>query len=176
MIHGNFPSHNISLRAKGIRMLKKLVLIGILVMNLMTIAYSQKNNVYAELGGAGYSKTLNYERMLNDNILVRMGYGYGKGSSEDDSSNNSKVNFMPLGAAYLMGSGDHKFELGGGMTMLRGTLEMRGEYIQDNATFFGGGYRYQMATGGLLFNLKAYYLTIGRFNSPWAGMSVGWTL
>jgi hypothetical protein len=157
-------------------MLKKITLSGILAMSLMTFAYGQKNNVYAELGGAGYSRTLNYERMLSNNILVRMGYGSGKGASEDESPNKSKVRFMPLGAAYLMGSGDHKFELGGGMTMLQGTLEMRGEYIESNATYFGGGYRYQMATGGLLFNLKAYYLTIGRFSSPWAGMSVGWTL
>ena len=157
-------------------MLKKLSLIAISAINLTVIGYGQKNNVYAELGGAGYSMTLNYERMLNDNILVRMGYGSGKGASEDDSSNNSKVNFMPLGAAYLMGSGDHKFELGGGMTMLQGTLEMDGEYIESNSIYFGGGYRYQMKTGGFLFNLKAYYLTIGRFSSPWAGMSVGWTL
>ena len=157
-------------------MLKNLVLIGILAMGLMTFTYGQKNNVYAELGGAGYSRTLNYERMLSNNILVRMGYGSGKGASEDERPNKSKVRFMPLGAAYLMGSGDHKFELSGGMTMLQGALEMRGEYIESNATYFGGGYRYQMATGGLLFNLKAYYLTIGRFSSPWAGMSVGWTL
>jgi len=157
-------------------MLKKLSLIAISVINLTVIGYGQKNNVYAELGGAGYSMTLNYERMLNDNILVRMGYGSGKGKTDDGTSNNSKVSFMPLGAAYLMGSGDHKFELGGGMTMLQGTLEMDGEYIESNSIFFGGGYRYQMGTGGFLFNLKAYYLTIGRFSSPWAGMSVGWTL
>tara|TARA_Y100000758_G_scaffold178312_1_gene126815 strand:+ start:144 stop:617 length:474 start_codon:yes stop_codon:yes gene_type:complete len=157
-------------------MLKKLSLITISAINLTVIGYGQKNNVYAELGGAGYSMTLNYERMLNDNILVRMGYGSGKGKTDDGTSNNSKVSFMPLGAAYLMGSGDHKFELGGGMTMLQGTLEMDGEYIESNSIFFGGGYRYQMGTGGFLFNLKAYYLTIGRFSSPWAGMSVGWTL
>jgi hypothetical protein len=53
---------------------------------------------------------------------------------------------------------------------------MDGEYIESNSIYFGGGYRYQMKTGGFLFNLKAYYLTIGRFSSPWAGMSVGWTL
>ena len=54
-------------------MLKKLSLIAISAINLTVTGYGQKNNVYAELGGAGYSMTLNYERMLNDNILVRMG-------------------------------------------------------------------------------------------------------
>ena len=61
------------------------------------------------------------------------------------------------------------------MTMLQGTLEMRGEYIEDNSIFFGGGYRYQKGTGGFLLSLKGYYLSIGEFSAPWAGLSVGWT-
>ena len=157
-------------------MLKKIALIGISAITFTAIGYGQRNNIYAELGGAGYSMTLNYERLLTDNILVRMGYGSGTGKSEKSSSTDDKISFMPLGAAYLMGSGSHKLEVGGGMTMLQGTLEMDGEYIESNAMFFGGGYRYQIGTGGFLLSLKGYYLSIGRFSSPWAGMSVGWTL
>ena len=142
----------------------------------MTIGYGQRNNIYAELGGAGYSTTINYERLFIDKILIRMGYGSGNGKSKNDSSTDDKISFMPLGAAYLMGSGSHKLEVGGGMTMLQGTLEMDGEYIESNAIYFGGGYRYQIGTGGFLLSLKGYYLSIGRFSSPWAGMSVGWTL
>ena len=52
---------------------------------------------------------------------------------------------------------------------------MRGEYIEDNSIFFGGGYRYQKGTGGFLLSLKGYYLSIGEFSAPWAGLSVGWT-
>ena len=40
----------------------------------MTIGYGQRNNIYAELGGAGYSTTINYERLFIDKILIRMGY------------------------------------------------------------------------------------------------------
>ena len=155
-------------------MLKKLALIGISVITLTAIGNSQRNNVYAELGGAGYSTTFNYERLLSDNILVRIGYGSGRGKSENGSSIEDKISFMPLGAAYLIGPGSHKLEVGGGMTMLQGTLEMDGEYIESNAIFFGGGYRYQTGAGGFLLSLKGYYLSIGKFSSPWAGMSVGW--
>ena len=156
-------------------MLKKLALIGISVITFTAIGNSQRNNVYAELGGAGYSTTFNYERLLSDNILVRIGYGSGRGKSENGSSIDDKISFMPLGAAYLIGPGSHKLEVGGGMTMLQGTLEMRGEYIEDNSIFFGGGYRYQKGTGGFLLSLKGYYLSIGEFSAPWAGLSVGWT-
>lgn len=153
-------------------MLKKLFSIGISVVTLTVNSYGQKNNIYTELGGAAYTMTFNYERMLTNNILARVGYG----SSDAQVARDDKIRFMPIGAAYLMGLGDHKFELGGGMTMLQGTLEMRGESIDDNSIFFGGGYRYQKGTGGFLLSLKGYYLFIGDFSAPWAGMSLGWTL
>jgi hypothetical protein len=153
-------------------MLKKLFTIGISVVTLTVNSYGQKNNIYTELGGAAYTMTFNYERMLTNNILARVGYG----SSDAQVARDDKIRFMPIGAAYLMGLGDHKFELGGGMTMLQGTLEMRGESIDDNSIFFGGGYRYQKGTGGFLLSLKGYYLFIGDFSAPWAGMSLGWTL
>lgn len=153
-------------------MLKKLFSIVIFVIILTVNSYGQKNNIYTELGGAAYTMTFNYERMLTNNILARVGYG----SSGAQVARDDKIRFMPIGAAYLMGLGDHKFELGGGMTMLQGTLEMRGEYIDDNSIFFGGGYRYQKGTGGFLLSFKGYYLFLGKFSSPWAGMSLGWTL
>lgn len=153
-------------------MLKKLFSIVIFVIILTVNSYGQKNNIYTELGGAAYTMTFNYERMLTNNVLARVGYG----SSDAQVARDDKIRFMPIGAAYLMGLGDHKFELGGGMTMLQGTLEMRGESIDDNSIFFGGGYRYQKGTGGFLLSLKGYYLFIGDFSAPWAGMSLGWTL
>ena len=140
----------------------------------MTIGYGQRNNIYAELGGAGYSTTINYERLFIDKILIRMGYGSGNGKSKNDNSIDARISFMPLGVAYLMNSRSHKLEIGGGTTILHGVLEMNGEYIESNAIFLGGGYRYQIGSSGFLLSLKGYYLSIGRFSSPWAGMSVGW--
>ena len=164
---------------ESIKILKKLILIGIIAIIFTAIGYGQKNNVYTELGGAGYLMTFNYERMLNDNILARVGYGSREGKTENSASNDDKISFIPLGAAYLMGSGNHKLELGGGMTMLKGTLVMGDDediITNTNMMFFGGGYRYQIGTGGFLLSLKGYYLSIGGFSAPWAGMSIGWTL
>ena len=155
-------------------MLKNLFLIGVFIVTLTASGYGQRNNIYAELGGAGYSMTVNYERLFIDKILIRMGYGSGNGKSEKDNSIDARISFMPVGVAYLMDSGSHKLEIGGGTTILHGVLEMNGEYIESNAIFLGGGYRYQIGSSGFLLSLKGYYLSIGRFSSPWAGMSVGW--
>ena len=154
-------------------MLKKLTLIGISVITFSAIGYAQKNNVYAELGGAGFAPTINYERMLTDNILARVGFASGTDEETDES-----ISFIPLGAAYLLGSGNHKLEFGGGMTMISGTFDIGSDEeleAKANMTFFGGGYRYQRGTGGFLFNVKGYYLSLGGFSTPWAGLSLGWT-
>ena len=78
-------------------MLKKLFSIGIFVVTLTANSYGQKNNIYTELGGAAYTMTFNYERMLTNNILARVGYG----SSDAQVARDDKIRFMPIGAAYL---------------------------------------------------------------------------
>ena len=144
---------------------------------LVGFGYSQKNNIYAELGGAGYLMTFNYERMLSDNIIARVGYGSDEQRAEDGTSKDGNISFFPLGAAYLIGSGNQKIEIGAGITMLKGTLEMDGEDLEPNVKmmFIGGGYRYHIGEGGFLLSLKGYYLSLGDFSAPWAGMSIGWT-
>ena len=85
---------------------------------------------------------------------------------------------MPLGVSYLMGSGNHKLEVGGGMTMITGHFDAGSEDEIEagvNATFIGGGYRYQRVTGGFLFAAKGYYMTLGPLSTPWVGFSFGWT-
>ena len=70
-------------------MLKKLTLIGISVITFSAIGYAQKNNVYAELGGAGFIPTINYERMLTDNIVARVGWGSGTGEEDHDGHDHN---------------------------------------------------------------------------------------
>ena len=36
---------------------------------------SSKNNIYAEFGGAGYTRTINYDRKLHKIYNLRIGYG-----------------------------------------------------------------------------------------------------
>ena len=162
-------------------MLKKLTLIGISAITFSAIGYAQKNNVYAELGGAGFIPTINYERMLTDNIVARVGWGSGTGEEDHDGHDHgdeSKISFIPLGAAYLLGSVNHKLEFGGGMTMISGTFDIGADEEADakaNMTYFGGGYRYQRGTGGFLLGVKGYYLSLAGFSVPWAGLTLGWT-
>ena len=62
------------------------------------------------------------------------------------------------------------------MTFLNGTLQMRGENLDPNTKmiYFGGGYRNILRKSRLLLNLKGYYLFLGKFSAPWAGISFGW--
>ncbi len=147
----------------------------IIISFFMGFVFCQKNNIYAELGGAGYTKTLNYERMLTNSIIARLGYGFEKENGTSNVSDNEFIKFYPLGAAYLVGAGEHRFEIGGGMTLLDGTLEMNGEVVEKNQStlFIGSGYRYYI-TEGLLFGVKGYYLSLGKFSAPWIGISFGW--
>ena len=140
------------------------------------IGFCQKNNIYAELGGAGYVKTLNYERMLSDNIIARFGYGIEKDQIAREDSKDAFLRFYPLGAAYLVGQGEHRLEFGGGITLLDGILEMNDQVIEENEStvFVGTGYRYHQEAGGLLFSLKGYYLSLGELSAPWVGISLGW--
>ena len=123
-------------------MLKKILISSITTLMLSSLS-AQSNNIYVEGLGAGFSSTLNYERMLTDNIAARIGYMSGAVEDEDGHDHgDDKVTFMPLGVSYLMGSGNHKLEVGGGMTMINGHFDAGSEdEIEANAnmTFIGGG-------------------------------------
>jgi hypothetical protein len=168
-------------------MLKKLILIGMSGITFFSVASAQSNNVYMEMMGPTLlGVTINYERIVADNIAIRV--GYGSGSEETETENDAgtmtemttdKITHIPLGAAYLLGSGNHKLEFGAGMNMVKGTFDL-GQETEDlsaslNIMFGGAGYRYQRGTGGLFVNAKAYYLSIAGFSLPWVGFGLGWT-
>ena len=96
----------------------------------------QKNNFYAELGGAGYLMTVNYERMITKNILTRVGLGSQNNEAEKNTEVSNDISFYPLGLSYLMKSGDQNIEFGFGTTLLNGTLTMNGETIDPNSKMF----------------------------------------
>ena len=140
----------------------------LLIFLFANAAFAQKNSLYTELGGAGYLMTLNYERMLTEKIITRVGYGFHK--------SDNKINFFPIGSAYLIDLEGQIIEIGAGMTFLNGTLQMREENLEPNTKmiYFGSGYCNILRESRLLLNLKGYYLFLGEFSSPWAGISFGW--
>ena len=85
-------------------MLKNLFLIGVFIITLTASGDGQRNNIYAELGGAGYSMTINYERLFVDKILIRMGYGSGNGKSEKDNSIDAIILRIDSGGGSALAS------------------------------------------------------------------------
>ena len=170
-------------------MFKKLLLIITSTILLSSIGFSQFNSVYAEGGGAGLLFSLNYERMLTDNISVRVGYGSASAEEEGHEGHShgdegdGKITFIPIGANYLIGSGNNKLTIGGGMTMVNTTMEYElGSLSLDaNFPYATAGYRYQRGTGGLYMSFSGYAFFIKDLITeettmlPWGGLSFGWT-
>lgn len=117
-----------------------------------------KNAIYAELLGQGLGVGIYYDRMLADNFAVRagvstiiVGYGYS------------------AGASYLT-SGNHKFEVGGGVSYM---------HIHDWFSIENGyysslniGYRYQQDKPGFMFR-AAYTPLFGVETVHLIGFSFG---
>lgn len=74
-----------------------------------------RNHIYAELGGNAVLYSLNYERLLSDNISARIGLGLLPNIT---SSGDSYIG-IPLTASYLIGKSLVKIEIGLGITYLK---------------------------------------------------------
>jgi hypothetical protein len=81
------------------------------------------NSVYAEGLGAGFAYSINYERLVVDDLGVRLGFSYlsfGASASNGTSASSSSATFLsvPITASYVgVHSGKHALELGGGTTI-----------------------------------------------------------
>jgi hypothetical protein len=112
-----------------------------------------RNAVYLELLGNGGLFSLNYEREVADGVLARAGFGSWSFTSLWTGAETT-VTTVPLTIAFVRGRGEHRLELGGGMTFGR-----------SRETFFGSsnfvsltglvGYRYEQPGRGYLFRAGA---------------------
>jgi hypothetical protein len=81
------------------------------------------NSVYAEGLGAGFAYSVNYERLIIDDLGVRLGFSYlsfGASASSGSTSSSSSATFLsfPLTASYIgLRSGKSALELGAGTTI-----------------------------------------------------------
>jgi hypothetical protein len=81
------------------------------------------NSIYIEGLGAGLAWSLNYERLVIDQLAVRVGWSYmsysaSASSGSSSSSSTSSVITFPITASYIgIRGGKHALELGGGVTL-----------------------------------------------------------
>jgi hypothetical protein len=89
------------------------------------------NTVFAELGGAGLLYSINYERLVRDDLGVRVGlatYSLGgvcgqgcafvSGNPSGSNSAGASLTFVPLTISYVgVRARQHALELGGGVTL-----------------------------------------------------------
>src|SRR5215211_4180422 len=80
-----------------------------------------RNALFLELLGNGGVYSFNYERMLTESLGLRV--GYATWSSLGFWSPSVRYSTVPVTASYLLGRGERKLELGGGITLGRGMLD-----------------------------------------------------
>ena len=144
-----------------------------------------KNALYLEIAtivlAGGVS--VNYERMLTDNISVRTGLGAGYYTSLQSEYSDATA-IATMGMLNLLTAGNnHKFEIGAGVSVIfpvknkKGVLHFLGDrdFIPGQISFMPAcalGYRYQQSEGGFFFRagLSLTYL----FGFPFQ-LSAGYT-
>lgn len=141
------------------------------------------NAVYLEVGGNGLWYSVNYERIFQQDVSLRVGLSYISvtAAAGETSSSVSSLG-VPLTASYLgLGSMNHKLEVGGGVLLEKFSGQASsgfGEKAEGGGFYpfatFIAGYRYVPAHGGFNFKLAftpVYHPDLGTF--PWGGAAFG---
>jgi hypothetical protein len=118
-------------------------------------AQSARNAVYLELLGNGGLYSVNFERILNDTLALRVGFAtWNSPAIFYDGTPPDRFTTVPVTVSYLLGGGERKLELGGGVTFGR---ETRDRFSSDKkSSSFSNltgviGYRSQPPGRGYLF-------------------------
>jgi hypothetical protein len=124
------------------------------------------NSVYIEGLGPGLAYSLNYERLVINDLGVRVGLSYMSFSASADAgsgnTSSAKASFMtfPITASYLgVSSGKHTLEMGGGPTIIYASGSSKGVGINvsgSGVAILGNvllGYRIHPVNGGFQFRV-----------------------
>jgi len=150
------------------------------------------NSIYAEGLGAGLAYSLNYERLVADEVAVRAGFSYmsfGASATSGGQTASASATFMtfPITASYLgVRSGKHALELGGGTTLMSASGSASGIGASSSGSGFGAlgtamvGYRIHPLDGaGFNFRVGAMALmgkgvSLSAANDPAAFGVIPW--
>lgn len=168
---------------KAQRNIKSLLLIIILLTNFASYAQlseqaSKKNQLYFELGGNGIIYSLNYERLLTENLTLRAGFGITPGIIFVEGT----FVHIPVTVSYLIGGARSKFETGLGAVYFSGSdikvFGLKSGELSEVALTGIIGYRYT-SQGGFVFRVlftPFYNSSIKSKFLPSGGLSFGFML
>ena len=135
-----------------------------------------KNQVYLELGGCGLTYSINYERLVSENIALRGGIGITPGWFFVDGT----MFTIPVTGSYLIGEGSSKLELGLGATYITfSDVEIFGLPTGSSSFIaFDGiiGYRGGHPSGGFVFRIAFNPMYSAEFEPhfiPYGLISIG---
>jgi hypothetical protein len=154
------------------------------------------NSVFLEAGGPGLYYSLNYERIFDDDLGIRLGFSYRPLSAAVASGGSSAspgLITLPILANWLLSYGTSTVEIGGGATLVRadGAGSANGLAVSGPGTtvLWTGtlGYRRQPMDGGFQFRVGIEALVgkgLGVNNPdpnqwgilPWAYVSFGFSM
>jgi hypothetical protein len=129
------------------------------------------NSIYAEGLGAAFAYSLNYERLVIDNLGVRVGFSYlsmGSSAETPEGSMGASATFLsfPITVSYLgVRSGKHALELGGGATLIHASGSASGFGMSAS----GSG---MTAVGTAIVGYRIHPIEGGGFNFRVGGMAL----
>jgi hypothetical protein len=113
-------------------------------------APASRNSIFAELLGNGGVYSINVERLLTDHLGLRVGYAaWDSNLFGILDAVRDQYKTVPVTVSYLLGGGERKLELGGGMVFGR-FRDFDGTSSFRSLTGIIG-YRSQPPEGGYLF-------------------------
>lgn len=120
-----------------------------------------KNSVFGELLGPGLWYSVNYERMVIDDLGVRVGFMFiSLSASAGSTSSSAKFVTLPMTVNYIgVSSGTHSLEVGGGGTLAHASSSTSSGGLNAAGSGVGGwgnihvGYRIQPPDGGFQFRV-----------------------
>jgi hypothetical protein len=120
-------------------------------------APAARNAVFVELLGNGGLYSVNYERMLTDQLGLRVGFATWDSPFLSDGTPPDRYETLPVTMSYLLGRGERKLELGGGITFGQRTFDRSsgGRDFSFRSLTAIVGYRSQPREGGYLFRVGA---------------------
>jgi len=119
-----------------------------------------ENAIYFEALGPGILYSINYERMVSNNVSIRIGYSSWQVTTPFLITSSVSFTGIPVMVNFLQGDGNSKLELGAGIEFVQysSTSSFLGydpttNTGSGNVVILSFGYRYQPMGGGIQFRV-----------------------